>query len=179
MVVIRCQGDQAQGGWRCTFWMVGSNQVHSWCSLPNQTELGDCLDCIVWNTDAQRLFLNWYMKCIRFPSGTGNAGLAIIPTNYGCLRCHRPCFKSRVDLWYLASTALVKSSLFLLLLPSALCVLVLMVVLDHGPRTPPGKLQALSSVWKHSPVSKILLDRRCHTEISRKASYCISKYFRS
>lgn len=111
MVVIRCQGDQAQGGWRCTFWMVGSSQVHSWCSLPNQTELGDCLDCIVWNTDAQRLFLNWYVKCIRFPSGTGNAGLAIIPTNCGCLRCHRPCFKSRVDLWYLASTALVKSSL--------------------------------------------------------------------
>lgn len=82
--------DQAQGGWRCTFWMVGSNQVHCWCILPNQTELGDCLDYTVWDTDTQRLFFNWYMKCIRFPSGSGNAGLAIIPT--GCFKMAQGLF---------------------------------------------------------------------------------------
>lgn len=65
------------------------------------------------------MFFNWYMKQSRFPSGTGNAGLAIIPTNCGCLRHHRPCFKSGVDLWYLASSDLGKSSMLLLLLPAA------------------------------------------------------------
>lgn len=44
------------------------------------------------------------------------------PSSQQTVGCHRPCFKSRVDLWSLASTALVKSSLFLLLLPSAGCV---------------------------------------------------------
>lgn len=102
--------------------MVGSKQMRSWCNLPNQIELGDYQGCTVWDTGAQRMFFNWYVKRIRFPSGTGNIGLAIVPTNSGCLRCHRPCFKMRVDLWYLASSDLVKSSLLLLPLPAATCV---------------------------------------------------------
>lgn len=53
-------------------------------------------------------------SAFRFLSGTGTAGLAIVPRNCGCLRCHRPCFKWRVNLWYLASSDLVKSSLLLL-----------------------------------------------------------------
>lgn len=58
------------------------------------------------------------MKCIGFTNDTGKAGLAIIPTNCGCLRCHRPFLYSKVELWYLASPDLFKSSL-LLLLPAA------------------------------------------------------------
>lgn len=89
------------------------------------------------------MFFNWYMKQIRFPSGTGNAGLALIPTNCGCLRHHRPCFKSRVDLWYLASSDLGESSLCFCCrsLQLQLRMLVLTAVSDHSPRTPPGELQ--------------------------------------
>lgn len=70
------------------------------------------------------MFFNWYVKSIRFPSGTGNTGLDIVPTNCGCLRCHRSCFKSRIGLGYLSSSDVVKSSLLLLPLPAApaMCV---------------------------------------------------------
>lgn len=95
------------------------------------------------------------------------------PSSQQAVGCHRPCFNSRVDLWYLASTALVKSSLFLLLLPSALYVSSY-GCLGSWPQNCTWKLQALSSVWKHTPVPKFLLDRRCHTKISRKPHVCLN-----
>lgn len=68
------------------------------------------------------MLFNWYVKHISFPSGTGNAGLAIVPANCGCLRCYRPCFKLRVGLLEVGTSRsdLIKSSLLLLLLPAAL-----------------------------------------------------------
>jgi len=69
--------------------------------------------------EAQRLFFNRYMKRIRFLCGAGNASLAIVLTNCGCLNCQRPGLKPRVDLWLSSSSDLVKSSLLLLQLPAA------------------------------------------------------------
>lgn len=85
-----------------------------------------------------------HMKCIRFLCGTGSGGLAGIPINCGCSRCHRPCNKSRVDLWCIASSDVVRNSVLLLLLPAArdtrsssyICT-------DPVSRTSPGEIMAL------------------------------------
>lgn len=135
-LVIRSQEEQVQGGWKHMLWIVSSNPMYSWCSLPGQVELEEWLGLRSlghWSP----MFFNWYTKCIRFLYSTENAGLAIIPIYCGCSTCHGPCYKLRVDVWFSASSDVVKSShlLLLLLLPAVTAACAgPYICTEHGPQ---------------------------------------------